>query len=108
MVRIDANSIVDVESFHAVFAAAFGFPSFYGRNMNAWIDCVSDLDDPGSGMTTVHVESGQTLSLVIEHAQDFKIRCPDLFSALVECAAFVNWRRVEAGQPPILALAFHA
>lgn len=108
MIRIDANSIVDVESFHSVFAAAFGFPSFYGRNMNAWIDCLSDLDDPSSGMTAVHIDSGQTLSLVIEHAQAFKARCPDLFFALVECAAFVNWRRVEAGRAPVLAVAFHA
>lgn len=76
--------------------------------MDAWIDCMSDLDDPGSGMTTVHVDSGQALPLVIEHAQDFKTRCPDLFSALVECAAFVNWQRIEAGQAPVLALAFHA
>jgi len=108
MMRIDANSIVDVESFHSVFAAAFGFPPFYGRNMNAWIDCLSDLDDPDSGMTAVHVDSGQALPLVIEHAQDFKARCPDLFSALVEGAAFVNWRRIEAGQAPVLALALHA
>ena len=108
MMRIDANSIVDCESFHSVFAAAFGFPPFYGRNMDAWIDCLSYLDDPGSGMTAVHVDYGQTLSVVIEHAQDFKARCPNLFSALVECAAFVNWRRIEAGQDPVLALAFHA
>nr|WP_242628866.1 barstar family protein [Xanthomonas oryzae] len=106
--RIDADGIVDIESFHSVFAVAFGFPSFYGRNMDAWIDCISYLDDPGSGMTTTHIDSGLTLSLVIEHAQEFKARCPDLFSDLVECAAFVNWRRIEAGQAPVLALAFHA
>ncbi|MEG3788976.1 barstar family protein [Lysobacter sp. CCNWLW3] len=108
MIRIDSNSIVDAESFHSVFAAAFGFPSFYGRNMNAWIDCLSDLDDPDSGMTIVHVGPGQVLPLVIEHAQAFKVRCPALFSALVEGAAFVNWRRMEMGRTPVLALALHA
>ncbi|MBN8224304.1 MAG: barstar family protein [Xanthomonadales bacterium] len=108
MMRIDANNIVDVDSFHSVFAEAFGFPPFYGCNMDAWIDCLSDLDDSSSGMTTVHVDPGKTLSLVIEHAQDFKVRCPDLFSALVECAAFVNWRRIESGQAPVLTLAFYA
>ncbi len=35
-VRIDTNRIVDWNSFHDVFAEAFGFPDFYGRNMNAW------------------------------------------------------------------------
>jgi hypothetical protein len=108
MIRIDADSIADVESFHSVFAVAFGFPPFYGCNINAWIDCLSDLDDPDSGMTTVHVDSGQVLPLVIEHARDLKARCPDLFSALIEGAAFVNWRRIEAGQAPVLALALHA
>jgi hypothetical protein len=107
MVRIDASSIVDSDSFHAAFAAAFGFPTFYARNMNAWIDCLSDLDDPGAGMTSVHVAPGECLPLVIDRAQDFKRRCPELFAALVECAAFVNWRRVEMGRSPVLALAFH-
>jgi len=106
MVRIDAGKIVDSDSFHTVFAAAFGFPAFYGRNMNAWTDCLSDLDDPGAGMTTVRVPPGECLSLVIDQAQDFKRRCPELFSALIECAAFVNWRRVDMGRSPMLALAF--
>ena len=51
---------------------------------------------------------GQSLPLVVEHAQGFKARCPELFADLVECAAFVNWRRVEAGEPPVLALALYA
>jgi len=108
MVRIDAGHIVDWESFHTVFASAFGFPAFYGRNMNAWIDCLTDLDRRDAGMTTVHVNPGECLSLVIDQAQDFKNRCPELFSALLECAAFVNWRRIEMGHPPVLALAFRA
>jgi hypothetical protein len=108
MVRIDANNSMDVESFHTVSAAAFGFPGFYGRNMDAWIDCLTCLDDPEAGMTKVHVIPGQSLPLVVEHAQGLKVRCPELFAALVECAAFVNWRRIEAGQPPVLALALYA
>jgi len=31
----------------------------------------------------------------------------DIYEALFDCAAFVNWRRVEAGQPAILLLSFH-
>ena len=63
--------------------------------------------NPDAGMSTVHVRPGQVLPLVIEHAEDFKARCPDLFDALVECSAFLNWRRVEAGRSPLLALAMH-
>jgi len=105
MLRIDADQIEDAESFHTMFAVQLGFPEWYGRNMDAWIDCMSHLDDPATGMTTVHVESGQVLSLVIDHASAFKARCPDLFAALLECAAFVNWSRIEAGRTPLIALA---
>ena len=108
MLRIDANEITDRDTFHAVFASAFGFPEFYGRNMDAWIDCLTHLDEPDSGMTSVHVAPGQCLSLVIDHAAELKSRCPELFGALVECTAFVNWRRVEAGGDPVLALALSA
>lgn len=108
MVRIDARDIVDASSFHSAFAVAFGFPDFYGRNMDAWIDCLSYLDDPDAGMCAVHVAPGQCLSLVIENADGLKKRCPDLFEDLIECCVFVNWRRIETGQPPVLALAFYA
>ncbi|KQR07962.1 barstar family protein [Xanthomonas arboricola] len=107
MLRIDANSIVDSESFHSVFASAFGFPAFYGNNMDAWIDCLSYLDDPSAEMTTIHVQSGQALSLVVDNSAGFKARCPELFTAFLECAAFVNWGCIETGDAPVLAVALH-
>ena len=54
IVRIDASRITSWDTFHDVFAKDFGFPDFYGRNMDAWIDCMTCLDDPESCMTTVH------------------------------------------------------
>jgi RNAse (barnase) inhibitor barstar len=108
IVRIDADAIVDWASFHDVFAQSLGFPGFYGRNLNAWIDCMTYVDDVDAGMTTVHVASGQVLTLVIENAAAFRARCPGQFAALVEDAAFVNWRRIAQGQPAVLALAFRA
>jgi len=50
VVRVDCDRITDWESFHSVFADVFGFPNFYGRNMNAWIDCMSYLDEPKAGI----------------------------------------------------------
>ena len=50
-VAIDTRRVIDWDSFHNEFAEVFGFPRFYGRNMNAWIDCMTYLDDPESGMT---------------------------------------------------------
>jgi hypothetical protein len=107
MIRIDASKIYDWESFHSVFAEAFGFPSFYGRNMDAWIDCMSYLDDPDAEMTSVHVRSGDTLTLFVEHAKGFKSRCPEQFLTLLECSGIVNSRCVKHKTPALLALAFN-
>jgi len=99
---------VDGPSFHSTFAKAFGFPDFYGRNMDAWIDCMTYLDDPDAAMSTVQVPSGEVLSLVVENADHLKEHCPKEFADLLECSAFVNWRRVELGSSPIIALALYA
>ena len=44
VVLIDGGRIVDWSSFHAVFAEGMGFPEFYGRNMDAWIDCMTYVE----------------------------------------------------------------
>jgi hypothetical protein len=105
VVQIDCDRITDWESFHAVFAETFGFPDFYGRNMNAWIDCMSYLDDLGAGMSTVSVPAGGVLTLQLDGANEFAARCPEQHAALVECSAFVNLRRMVAGEAAVLALA---
>ncbi|MDR3472179.1 MAG: barstar family protein [Devosia sp.] len=104
VVNIPTKQITDWDSFHAVFQAALGFPAFYGRNMDAWIDCMSYVDDADAGMSQVLVNSGEMLALRIDDAAGLQRRCPDQYSALVECTAFVNYRRVEIGGQPILAL----
>jgi RNAse (barnase) inhibitor barstar len=48
IVDVDVLPITDWDSFHDTFAVALGFPDFYGRNMNAWVDCLTYEDD---GMT---------------------------------------------------------
>jgi hypothetical protein len=105
-IQVDATRITDWDSFHALFFGLLGFPGFYGRNMNAWIDCMTSLDVPEDGMSSVHVAHGDTLVLCISGARDFKKRCPEIYDALVECSAFVNYRRIETGGQAILALSF--
>lgn len=105
-VHVDGSKITDWVSFHDHFADTFGFPGFYGRNMDAWNDCMTYLDDPKAGMTSVHVAPGDVVVLCVSAVADFKRRCPEVFDALVECSAFVNWRRIEKGKQGILALSF--
>jgi RNAse (barnase) inhibitor barstar len=107
-VRINGDEIQDWDTFHNVFAETFGFPGFYGRNMDAWIDCMSYLAEPEAEMTTIHTTDGGVVTLVVENADSLKERCPEQYSALVECAGFVNWRLTERNEPAVLALAFYA
>jgi RNAse (barnase) inhibitor barstar len=107
-VEIDCDTIRDEDSFHDVFSVAFGFPAFYGGNMNAWIDCMGYLDDPEACMTNVHVKPGEILVLSLKNTRGLKERNRKLFDDIVECAAFVNWRRIKVNYPPVLTLSFDA
>jgi hypothetical protein len=104
---IDCSKIHDWPSFHEQFARVFGFPDFYGQNMDAWIDCMTSLDDPDDSMTALHCEPGKVFTLQLTNVRDFRAKCPEQYAALVECSAFVNWRRIETGEPAVLALSFH-
>jgi hypothetical protein len=102
-VRLDASQLLDWDSFHSVFASVFGFPSFYGRNMDAWIDCMTWLDED-TDMTTVRGSASDPVVLYLDNVDAVPA---EIFQALVECSAFVNWRRLEVGDPAVLILAFH-
>ena len=82
-----------------------GFPKLYGRNLNTWIDCLT-YPDQQDGMTTVAVEPGDVLTLQLDEGSAFAGRCPDQYAAVIEAAAFVNWRRIKSGLRPIIALSF--
>ncbi len=107
VVSLDTSRITDWDTFHVVFAEVFGFPDFYGRNMDAWVDCMTYLDDPSAGMTAVHAALGGIVALQLEDVDAFARRCPKLYDAIVECTAFVNWRRIENREAPVLVLSFY-
>jgi len=44
-VRLPTEQITDWRSSHEVCREVFGFPDFYGMNMDAWIDCMSYLPE---------------------------------------------------------------
>jgi hypothetical protein len=107
-VKIDGSRITDWDSFHDIFSEALGFPVFYGRNLDAWVDCMTSLDSPEDGMSRVHVSTEDILVLCISGVQELRKRCPEIYNSLVECSAFVNWRRIELGDQAVLALSFYA
>ena len=91
-VRLNSDVITDWPSFHAECQHALGFPDFYGANMDAWIDCMSSLQDE-DGMIGVRLEPDELLLLEVPRVEDLRARLPEVVSALVECTAFVNRER---------------
>jgi hypothetical protein len=62
-VSLDCTDIIDWDSFHKGIAKLLGFTDFYGKNMNAWIDCFTSLDAPEDGMSSFHCEPGTVVTL---------------------------------------------
>lgn len=104
VMTLPTERITSKETFHEVFQEVFGIFDGYGRNGDAWIDVMSCLDDEGGALTQVQVQQGDLVAIRIDEAQDFERRCPALFRDLVEMTGFVNRRRVEKGDLPILTL----
>jgi RNAse (barnase) inhibitor barstar len=104
VVRIPTARIVDWDSFHDVFAEALGFPDFYGRNMDAWIDCMRYADED-DGMRNITIASGELLTLELKGAFDFERRCSEQYQALIEGVQAINEDRLERSDEPILAVA---
>jgi hypothetical protein len=93
-VNIETSRIVDWDSFHTVFAEALGFPDFYGRNGNAWIDCLIYDDDI---MSIPFPPPGGLLAITLKDAVDFFGRCPEQVEAMLAWTAAVNDQRREDG-----------
>jgi RNAse (barnase) inhibitor barstar len=103
---VETSTIKDWESFHDCFSKTFGFPKTYGRNLDAWIDCMTSLDSPDDAMTNVHVNLGEVLILELRGVDSFCKRCPKIFEALIDCVAFVNYRKLDVDEPAILLVSY--
>ncbi len=90
--KIDGRKLTDWNSFHAEFKSKLKFPDYYGENMDAWIDCVDELTEYP---TLLQIENGKFL----------KDNKPELLNAILECGAFVNYRKIEQGEKPNLTIA---
>ncbi len=105
VVRLNTEQITDWASFHQVCKEAFGFPDFYGANMNAWIDCLSSLTED-DGMTRFVISEDEMLHIEVTDTKIFIRRLPELFQTLIEGSAFVNSRYQEEQKKPKISLVF--
>ena len=96
--------ISDRESFHDVFARVLGFPQYYARNMDAWVELVSTIDTASA--TAIQVGRKGVLTLALDGAEGFRVEHPDLWDELIDSAGSVNFRRIVRGEPAVVALAY--
>lgn len=102
-VYLDGRKIGDWRAFHAECQAEFGFPEFYGRNMDAWIDCLSSLRD-ADGMSKFVLGPDEILQIEVLNTSVLLRKAPEILEALQECVQEVNERYVENGEKPGLSL----
>jgi barstar (barnase inhibitor) len=100
---LPSDEISDRKTFHAACQRVLGFPAFYGHNWDAWIDCMSYLDSPDAGMSSVTLTLGEPLLITVPDVGELKKRAPDV-SALLDCTALVNRRFLARGGAPLIGL----
>jgi RNAse (barnase) inhibitor barstar len=100
-VVLPTNEIRNEKTFHAVSQRLFGFPDFYAHTMDAWVDCLSCLDDPSAEMCSLTLAPGELLVIVVPNSSQLK---KEIFDSLVEATIAVNTRFASRGKPPLVGL----
>ena len=103
---LDGRVIGNWRAFHAECQIAFGLPDFYGRNMDAWIDCLSSLRDD-DGMSRFVLGPDDVLQIEVLHSDTLRRKAPEILEALQECTDEVNERYADNGEKPALSLNLH-
>ena len=98
---LPTGEIRNEKTFHAVCQRVFGFPDLYDHTMDAWIDCLSCLDDPAADMSSFTLAAGELLVIVVPGSAELK---DEVFNALIDGTIAVNTRFVERGKPPPVGL----
>ena len=98
LVRIDSSRITDWPSFHETCKEAFDFPSFYGMNLSAFVDCLTYIDE-GDGMSNIVLEPGEMLTIELLSADDFQSRVPEIFNGLIDSVQAINRRFTDETKP---------
>jgi len=100
---LNGKEIIDEAHFHAQCVSAFGFPEFYGNNIDAWVDCLSYLRDD-ENMTKFRLKPNEVLEIVVQDAEAMKVQVPDLLEEITFCVAGINERYEDYGEKPALKL----
>lgn len=101
--RLNGEIITGWASFHTECASVFGFPAFYGHNMNAWVDCLSYLRED-DGMSRFVLNDKEVLTIEVLHSATLRAAAPDILDELQFCVAMINERCEDYDEAPTLRL----
>jgi hypothetical protein len=105
-VRIDGEKITTWDAFHSESQAVFGFPDFYGRNIDAWIDSLASLRED-EGLTKFKLGPDESLEIEVLRSDVLRRLAPEILGALKEYTSIVNQLYIENGEEPPLSLVLH-
>jgi RNAse (barnase) inhibitor barstar len=89
-ITIDGTSLTDWNAFHEVFEKALNFPAYYGKNMDAWIECMTEIKE--------------SLLISITDSEAFKESSEEIYFTVLECTALVNSIKLDEGYDTVIAV----
>jgi RNAse (barnase) inhibitor barstar len=73
--RVDVASVSTREELHSVLSGAFGFPDYYGRDWDAFDECIRDVALPPhveiTGLASLHARLPRESELLERCVRDF-------------------------------------
>ena len=92
---INGSQVKDWDSFHREFQDRMGFFDDYGKNNNAWLDCMTDMYTNGEyqSLTKFNLDDGDRFILRISNAEQWKNISPETFYAFIDLCVFANEER---------------
>ena len=100
-IKIDFTRIKTLDDFYTELSSLFGFPDFFGRNVNALIDCLFSLRYPEDKMTKIHVADSEYLLIELHH---FSLATDEIKEILIVTIENVSLKCTEKGQEPSIVL----
>ncbi|WP_084361807.1 barstar family protein [Herbiconiux solani] len=83
VIELDASAWNESGAFHDDVSAGFDFPDYYGRNVNALVDCLRDVVAHDYGWDP----ASTGLVVVLRHYDFFASADPDLAQAFLDALA---------------------
>jgi ribonuclease inhibitor len=74
--KVDVSAVSTREELHTLLARAFEFPDYYGRNWNAFDECIRDVSLPPH----VHITGLAALQARLPREAELLQRCVDEFA----------------------------